>query len=148
MATRFSEWLLCPENQQESFRSPWVPYWVDRKKFELFWSKDTGGYIPAGEDSYLQAPYFGHLKGKSCFFIGRAYFDESKRKISFSGGRHRTRWYIDTYMPILIPLGLPEKSFAAGKKCGLIIREVEPNESINLRVSWQDIEEERKYYRS
>lgn len=141
----FTNWRICPENQKNQNEQSFTLCWVFVDRFEEAWSKDMD-YYKSGENNKLKASFFD--LNQSYFMCGRAYYYAEEDRIRFSGGRHRSRWYIDTFKPILFPLGLSQRNIISAKKAGLVLREIASSETIDLPIRISDIEKEHEEYTS
>lgn len=83
----------------------YVPVIVNSRMFENYWKLD-GLFLKSWEGNPLDRWFLKSSSGEKIgFFAGLASFDH-KRVISFTNGRHRTRWLIDSGLeciPVCIP---------------------------------------------
>jgi len=135
--------LIWPDNQPWNFKSPCVPFWVYTDKLESSWAKaGEAFYYKPGTNNDL-SDFFSNKNGNK-FHCGRASL--SGGILSFSGGRHRTRWYIDTTGRELCPIALSVGSIQEGWNSGLIAKEILEGEYVDLPITQKEIESEQNEY--
>ncbi len=135
-------YYLYPENKVGHFDRPYQSFWVNIECFEiLFESGKSGFYYPPGTEYELRPRFFNVMKGQKsiAFQFGRCDLglkDDLYQQpyLSFSSGRHRSRWLIDVCKLKYLPLAMSSSSIKLATKLKLIHRPLLEGETIDLPI--------------
>ncbi|MEK8034248.1 hypothetical protein AACH06_25765 [Ideonella sp. DXS29W] len=112
----------------------WTPVVVETAALEAYWSR--GNYWP----SYRALPecyWFDHFYGPqpAMFNLGTAYFESNFESngpaLSFTSGRHRTRWMLERGAQNVV-LALSKNTVDAAAAAGLVSRTLQEKEWFEL----------------
>ncbi len=105
--------------------------WADSTKLDDLWKMDPTDYIAAwkGEPRDI---WFRPRATRDAFLVPvlSIIFKDDLPSISFSNGKHRTRWLIGNMKCREIPIGVRSNMIDRGMAIGLILRRVADDEEI------------------
>lgn len=103
--------------------------WVSTKELDRLWKSSDPEYIKSWDG---EANYTWFLPNKTLIVPELSITASNEEtEITFKNGRHRTRWLIQQDL-IEIPVGLPVQQIEYGKKIGLITRDFENQEPVEI----------------
>jgi hypothetical protein len=105
--------------------------WADSTKLDDLWKLDPTDYIAVWEGEARDI-WFRPRESRDAFLVPvlSINFENDVPPISFSNGRHRTRWLISNMKSREIPIGVHSNMIDRGLATGLLLRRVADGEEI------------------